>query len=158
MDLFVRGLQDQAPLTETVDGERTMPVLGLQHVNIRTSDLARTIAFFRDVLAMKVGPSPRSTSMENGAWVFDDNGTAVIHVAKASMVYPSDSTLPFTPSHGSGAIHHVALRCTGDDEIRNRIQALGLEFHENRMPQLHQILVMEPNGILFELNFPVDAL
>jgi len=134
-----------------------MPVLGLQHVNIRTSDLARTIGFFRDVLSMKVGPSPRSTSMENGAWVFDDNDSAVVHVAKASMVYPSDATLPYKPSRGSGAIHHVALRCTGYDEIRHRIQGLGLEFHENHMPQLRQILVMEPNGILFELNFPVDA-
>jgi len=52
-----------------------MPVLGLQHLNIRTPDPVRTIAFFRDVLSMKVGPAPRSTSMENGAWVF--SGDAV---------------------------------------------------------------------------------
>jgi len=67
-----------------------MPVLGLQHVNIRTPDLARTIAFFRD-------------------------------------------------------------------EIRDRIKALGLEFFEHRLPQFSQILVREPNGILFELNFPGDS-
>jgi catechol 2,3-dioxygenase-like lactoylglutathione lyase family enzyme len=134
-----------------------MPVLGLQHVNIRTADLPRTIAFFRDVLSMRVGPSPRSSSMENGAWVFDDNDVAIVHVAKASVNYPSDAKMPFTPSHGSGAIHHVALQCSGLDQTRERIKALGLEFFEHHLPQFSQILVREPDGILFELNFPVDS-
>ena len=136
-----------------------MPVLGLEHVNIRTSDPARTIAFFRDVLAMRVGPSPGNPSIENGAWIFDANDAAVVHIANAKMVYPSDGKLPFKPSQGSGALHHVALKCSGFDATLERVKALGVEFYVNDMPQrkLRQIFVSEPNDILFELNFSGDS-
>jgi catechol 2,3-dioxygenase-like lactoylglutathione lyase family enzyme len=136
-----------------------MPVLGLQHVNIRTQDLQQTIAFFRDVLSMKVGTSPLSTSTENGAWVFDENDVAIVHLAKASMVYPSDAKLPFEPTQGSGALHHVALECSGYDEILERLKSRGLEFFAHDIPQvqLRQVFVSDPNGILFELNFPGDS-
>jgi catechol 2,3-dioxygenase-like lactoylglutathione lyase family enzyme len=132
-----------------------MPVLGLDHINIRTSDPARTIAFFRDVLSMKVGPSPGSTSTENGAWIFDANDVAVVHIANAKVAYPSDGKLPFKESRGSGALHHVALRCSGFEETLQRVKAFGSEIYENHMPQrgLRQIFVAEANGILFELNF-----
>ena len=135
-----------------------MPVLGIEHVNIRTSDLARTIAFFRDVLLMKVKPSPISISIEDGAWIFDDNDVAVVHLANSKMVYPSDSKMPFKPGRGSGALHHVALKCTGFEETLGRIKAFGVEFYENHMPQrnFRQIFVSEPNDILLELNFSGD--
>jgi catechol 2,3-dioxygenase-like lactoylglutathione lyase family enzyme len=136
-----------------------MPVLGLQHLNIRTPDPARTIAFFRDVLLMRVGPAPRSTSMENGAWVFDADDVAVVHIARVGLAYPTDERIPFKESRGSGALHHIALTCTAFDDTLARIRSLGLECHENHMAQikLHQIFVSDPNGILFELNFAGDA-
>jgi catechol 2,3-dioxygenase-like lactoylglutathione lyase family enzyme len=132
-----------------------MPVLGLDHINIRTSDLTRTIAFFRDVLTMKVGSSPGSTSTENGAWIFDANDVAVVHLANAQVAYPSDGKIPFQEGRGSGALHHVALRCSGFEETLARVKAYGADIYENHMPErgLRQIFVAEANGILFELNF-----
>lgn len=135
-----------------------MPVLGLEHINIRTSDLTRTVGFFREVLSMHVGPSPGSASIEKGAWVFDANGVAIVHLASAEVTYPSDGQLPFTNSPGSGALHHVALKCSGFDETLERIKALGIRFYVNDMPgrKLRQIFVNEPNEILLELNFTGD--
>jgi catechol 2,3-dioxygenase-like lactoylglutathione lyase family enzyme len=132
-----------------------MPILGLDHINIRTSDLARTIAFFRDVLMMKVGASPGSSSTENGAWIFDANDKAIVHIANSKVAYPSDGKIPFKEAHGSGALHHVALRCSGFEETLERVKAFGAEIYENHMPErgLRQIFVAEANGILFELNF-----
>lgn len=136
-----------------------MPILGLDHLNIRTPDLERTIAFFRDVLSMRVGPSPGSISTENGAWIFDANGAAVIHLARVGVAYPSDDRMPFKEARGSGAVHHVALRCSDYDATLARIEARGLDHWENHIPQiqLRQIFVSEANGILLELNFPGDS-
>jgi catechol 2,3-dioxygenase-like lactoylglutathione lyase family enzyme len=132
-----------------------MPVHGLQHVNIRTPDLEGTLAFFRDVLLMRPAPSPNRTSMEDGAWIFDANDQAVVHVARIGIPYPSDEVMPFRESRGSGALHHVALQCSDFDGTLARIKALGLEFYENQIPQmkLRQLFVSDPNGIVFELNF-----
>lgn len=131
-----------------------MPVLGLEHVNIRTADLQRTLAFFRDVLAMDVRPPPGRTSTENGAWIYAD-GAAIIHVAGSTVAYPTDEQLPFEPGRGSGSLHHVALKCADFSGTLARVRAAGMECVENHLPayKLHQIFVPDPNGILFELNF-----
>ena len=133
-----------------------MAVLGLEHVNIRTSNLTATIEFFRDVLMMQVSPSPRSTSTDHGAWVFDASGTAVVHLADREIAYPSDSTFPFMPAAGSGALHHIALKCSDFDATLARINSRGLSFYEHHIQQigLKQIFVHQPDGSLFELNFP----
>ena len=133
-----------------------MTVLGLEHVNIRTSNLPATIAFFRDVLLMHVGPSPRSQSIEHGAWVFDATGAAVVHLADREIIYPSDTTFPFHPAPGSGSLHHIALKCADFASTLARVKAQGLSFYENHIDHigLKQIFVRQPDGILFELNFP----
>lgn len=81
-----------------------MPVLGLDHVNIRTRDPAATMAFFRDVLKMKVTVPARAGSTDMGGWVLDEAGAAVLHVASADQVFPGDKHKPFIPARGSGAI------------------------------------------------------
>lgn len=132
-----------------------MPVLGLDHVNIRTRNPAATMAFFRDVLQMKVTVPAGVGSTDMGGWVLDETGAAVLHVASANQAFPGDKYKPFVPANGSGAIDHVALRCSGYDEVKARLQALDVPFWENQVPRAHlrQIFVEEPTGILFELGF-----
>jgi catechol 2,3-dioxygenase-like lactoylglutathione lyase family enzyme len=133
-----------------------MAVLSLDHVNIRTPDAAATIAFFRDVLAMEVTLPAGRGSLDMGGWVLDERGAAVVHVASADQPFPGDRERPFTPMRGSGAIDHVALRCSGYDETKQRLEQLNVPFRANYVPQvgLHQIFVEEPTGIKIELNFP----
>ena len=132
-----------------------MPVLALDHVNVRSVDPARTIAFFRDALQMRVGAPPGMTPSDKFAWIFDDNDLPVVHIASADADYPTDATRPFEARSGSGAIHHVALRCGDFDAMRDRLAALGLDFRANHVPQmsLRQIFVREPTDSLLELNF-----
>jgi|SRR5579862_8119101 len=132
-----------------------MPVLGLDHVNIRTRNPAATMAFFRDILEMKVTVPGGAASADRGGWVLDDAGVAVVHVASADQVFPGDEYKPFTPVSGSGAIDHVALRCSGYDEVKARLGVMGVPFWENYVARvrLRQIFVEEPTGILFELGF-----
>jgi catechol 2,3-dioxygenase-like lactoylglutathione lyase family enzyme len=132
-----------------------MPVMGLDHINVRTPDMAGTVAFFRDALAMTVTPSPNASNTDRGAWVLDASGVAMLHISANDVPFPSDDVRPFTPTSGSGAIHHVALRCAGYSEVRQRLEAMGIAFRENYIPQidLHQIFVADPSDILIELNF-----
>jgi catechol 2,3-dioxygenase-like lactoylglutathione lyase family enzyme len=126
-------------------------IQGLDHVNIRVKDPAATIAFFNDVLGM-------SSSPEREYWLVDATGKAVVHVGSADMAYPSDSWRPFQARDDSGAIHHVALSCSGYDAVLARLRQRGLSHHINEVPRmnLRQIFVAEPGGVLLELNFRGD--
>jgi catechol 2,3-dioxygenase-like lactoylglutathione lyase family enzyme len=133
-----------------------MPVLGLDHVNIRTLNRGATMAFFRDALQMRVVLPQGSDSADRGGWVLDEAGAAVVHVASADQVFPADEHRPFVPANGSGAIDHVALRCSGYEEVKARLSAMGVPFRENHVARarLRQIFVEEPTGIKLELGFP----
>jgi len=125
-----------------------MIIQGLDHVNIRVKDPAATIAFFTDVLGMTVDSRVKS-------WLKDEQGNAVVHVGSADAVYPSDAWRPFEPRADSGAVHHVALSCKGYHAVEQRLDALGLEYRKGGVPEfgLRQIFVVEPGGVLLELNF-----
>lgn len=131
-----------------------MAILAFDHVNIRTRDPKRTLAFFRDALLMKTAPSPFSTSSDGG-WVYDENDLPIVHVGSADRPYPTDEMMPFTPAEGGGAVHHVALRCSDFEGTRDRLQSMGLPIKESGYSpmNLRQIFVSDPNGLIFELNF-----
>ena len=135
-----------------------MAVLALDHVNVRSVDPSKTIAFFRDALQMRVGAPPGMAVSDTFAWIYDGNDLPVVHIASADANFPTDAERPFEAQSGSGAIHHVALRCGDYDAMRDRLAALGLPFRENDVPQmrLRQIFVREPTDILLELNFNGD--
>ncbi len=135
-----------------------MTVLGLDHVNVRTAFPGRTLAFFRDVLKMRVGPPPGATATGEGGWVYDTDERPVVHVGVLGSPYPTDAPRAFEPAQGSGAVHHVALACAGFAATRDRLKSLEVEFTEADYPRfnLRQLFVTEPNGILLELNFRRD--
>ncbi len=128
-----------------------MIVQGLDHVNIRVKDPAATIAFFTDVLGM-IADSRVSF------WLKDQQGNAVVHVGSADASYPSDTWRPFEARADSGAVHHVALSCKGYDDVQRRLDTLGLEYRKGGVSDLglRQIFVVEPGGVLLELNFRGD--
>jgi catechol 2,3-dioxygenase-like lactoylglutathione lyase family enzyme len=132
-----------------------MPVIGLDHINIRTTDPAATLAFFSEVLGMAAVHPGGAGSSGDGGWILDGSGAAIVHVARADQVFPGDINRPFTPSRGSGAIDHVALRCSDHAAMKAHLTERGLAFWENEVPRarLRQIFLEEPTGILFELGF-----
>lgn len=134
-----------------------MAIVSIDHANIRTTDVAGTVAFFRDVLGMEASLPPGATTLDGGAWLLDASGRAVIHIGGMDAPYPSDSWRPpVTEARAdSGRLHHVALSCTGFAEMRERVFATGLDVAEFALESigLRQIFVTEPNGVMLELNF-----
>lgn len=128
-----------------------MTIESLDHVNIRVKDMDATAAFFIDVLGMQ-------RSEQRASWLTDAHGRPVIHLGSADASYPSDSWRPFEAQEGSGAVHHVALLCSGFDRVVGRLERLEIEHRTNVMPaiSLRQIMVAEPGGVLLELNFMAD--
>lgn len=132
-----------------------MPITGLDHVNIRTSDPARTIAFYRDVLGMKFSDIMGFDDEARGGWMLDTAGRAAIHIGHSDLPYPSDPTSPWHPATGSGSVHHVALACEDRVAMTARLNEHGCAIVENYVPQvsLVQLFVTDPTGIMIELNF-----
>jgi catechol 2,3-dioxygenase-like lactoylglutathione lyase family enzyme len=131
-----------------------MPVLGLNHINVRTPDFRLTVEFLRDALGMAATAVPGHDRIDKAAWLHDASGMPVLHLASADTAYSASEILPAVPPRGSGAIHHVALSCANYEAMRQRLAALDLCFRENvPEPGVRQIFVEDPTGITFELNF-----
>ena len=84
--------------------------------------------------------------------MYDAAGRAVLHLNSLECPRTYDRDVRPGPT---GALHHVALRCSGYEEIRGRLKGRGLEHRLNEVPAvgLRQIFVLDPNGVLLELNF-----
>lgn len=131
-----------------------MAVESIDHINIRTSDVISTSKFFSDVLQMEVCETPGIPDRSMAAWLCDESGRAVVHVATAEVNYPWELDAEVKAA-GSGRVHHVAFRCVGYDETVTRLDQLRHTFQANVVTEigLRQLFVTDPNGILVELNF-----
>jgi hypothetical protein len=84
--------------------------------------------------------------------MYDASGRAVIHINSLDCPRTFEREVHAGPT---GALHHVALNCTGYDEIITRLTKRGLEHQVNlvRAIGLRQVFTVDPNGVLLELNF-----
>lgn len=119
-----------------------MGLANLDHYNINTSDVERSVRFYEDVLGLRKGARPDFGIP--GAWLYLGE-TAVLH-----LIADEESG-----KTGSGAIDHVAFRATGFDEMRSNLEKRKIKFSEMAVPDFNvrQIFVHDPDGVKVELNF-----
>ncbi len=122
-------------------------VRGLDHINIRTADLAATRGFFTEVLGLTEGWRPAFPFP--GSWLYVGD-KAVVHLVQVSK--------PAAASEGS-ALDHFAFEITDYDEALKRVRATGLSFLETDVPgsSIRQIFVRDGNGVSIELNWKGPA-
>lgn len=141
-----------------------MRINRLEHYNIRTTKFEETVKFYDDILGMKCKRAPMAPESMPATWIYDDSGTAVVHLTPVDPKDPHGSYSkmaryrgvdPDAAFQGSGAIDHVAFECEGFDEIIRRLEAKKVVFAKNEFPNfnLRQIFVRDPNGVTLELNF-----
>jgi catechol 2,3-dioxygenase-like lactoylglutathione lyase family enzyme len=116
---------------------------GLDHINIRTADLAGTKAFFMDVLGLTEGWRPAFGFP--GAWLYAGEKD-VVHLVQVAE--------PQRASDGS-ALDHFAFDISDYEDALRRVKATGLKFYELAGPgtSVKQIFVTEANGVSVELNW-----
>jgi catechol 2,3-dioxygenase-like lactoylglutathione lyase family enzyme len=118
-------------------------VRGLDHINIRTADLARTRAFFVEVLGLEEGWRPPFPFA--GAWLYAQ-GKDVVHLVSVDA--------PLEASESS-SLDHFAFDVADYGEALRRVKATKLSFYELSTPgtSVRQIFVKDINGVTIELNW-----
>ena len=129
-----------------------MPVESLDHVNIATADLDRSETFYRELLDLESRTAPPPMTHATARWMCDRAGRAILHLNSLDYHRHFDRDMSPGPT---GALHHVALRCTGHGETLERIERMALDYRLNEVAAigLRQIFVHDPDGVLLELNF-----
>jgi catechol 2,3-dioxygenase-like lactoylglutathione lyase family enzyme len=124
---------------------------GLFHLAIKTANLARTRAFWKGVIGLREIERPDFGFP--GAWLAcgQPGGQAIIHVYAGGPALGGQATVP----HGTGAIDHVSLACSGYHAYVERFRAAGLDWREFLVPgtTLWQLFVYDPSGVQLELTF-----
>ena len=130
-----------------------MHVNALDHVNIITDRLDATAEFYKVLLNLERRDAPPPLTPRNAQWMYDTAGRAIIHINSEDCPRTFDRAVE--PGALTGALHHVALSCTGYDETMRRIEAMGLPCQTNLVEAigLRQIFTPDPNNVLLELNF-----
>ena len=129
-----------------------MRVNALDHVNIITADLEGTARYYAELFGLKRRNAPPPLTPQNAQWMYDEADRAIVHIN--SLDCPRAYDRPVAPGP-TGALHHVALNCTGYDAVLRRLQDRGLPYHLNTVTAigLRQVFTQDPNGVLLELNF-----
>jgi catechol 2,3-dioxygenase-like lactoylglutathione lyase family enzyme len=124
----------------------------LDHVNIITANLEGSVRFYAELLDLEPRDGPPPLTHQNARWMYDESGRAILHLNSLDCPRTYKREIRAGPT---GALHHVALRCSGYEEIRARLEQRGLGYQLNEVPaaRLRQIFVLDPNGVLLELNF-----
>jgi catechol 2,3-dioxygenase-like lactoylglutathione lyase family enzyme len=117
-------------------------ITGLDHVNIRTTDLARTRAFFTEVLGLTVGWRPDFSF--GGAWLYSGDKD-VVHLVEVTRAGAA--------SKGS-SLDHFAFAIDDYEDARRRLDTAGIAYEAGAAPNggIRQFFVTELNGVTFELN------
>ena len=129
-----------------------MRVAALDHVNIITADLEGTVRFYAELLELEPRDGPPPLTHENARWMYDESGRAILHINTLECPRAYDREVRAGPT---GALHHVALRCSGYEEVLARLnrRGIGHQLNDVAAAGLRQIFVLDPNQVLLELNF-----
>jgi len=121
-----------------------MPLARIDHVTILCSDLARSHAFYAEALGLVDGDRPPFNFP--GAWLWLGD-RAVVHLVGGRNQGTTET----------GSFDHFAFAASDLEGTRARLKKAGFPFRETSVPgrPLHQIFVVDPDGVQIELNVEV---
>lgn len=118
----------------------------LDHVNIRTTQLDVLIAWYEDVLGLKIGPRPDFPFP--GAWLYAGTA-AVVHLVGI------DET-PATGSEKKLKLEHFAFTASGAEDFENLLRDRGEQYRRSVQPGTGTVAinVWDPDGNHIHVDFP----
>ena len=122
-----------------------MPLTRLDHVNVRTSNLAAMVDWYRDVLGMAEGWRPQFPFP--GAWMYLGDHPCVHLVGTSGE--------PGAGSEGDLKLEHFAFQASGMAEFEARLHANGVRYERRDVPgtSLRQYNVWDPDGNHIHIDF-----
>lgn len=133
-----------------------MHVSGIDHVNILTAHLDRTVQFYEHLMGLTRTENSAVGAGVKGAWMRDSHGNAIVHLVWKDPA--AERYEGYDPGGSTNAVHHVAFKCSGFEDTIGRLEQMGLTYRVNDLPHqgLRQIFVTDPNAVNLELNFTSD--
>lgn len=122
----------------------------LEHVNLRTAQLATMVAWYDSVLGITAGPRPDFGF--DGAWLY------VGDVAAVHLIAVNDP--PGAGSEGPLKLEHFAFRASGDPEaFEQRLIATGERYRKSGIPsaQIVAFNLWDPDGNHIHVDFAAPA-
>jgi catechol 2,3-dioxygenase-like lactoylglutathione lyase family enzyme len=116
----------------------------IHHVNIRTKDLERSVAFYTEALGLRIGYRPDFGF--RGAWLYDGELPAV-HLNETTE----------EAGNLDNAMDHVAFAVDRLDDALTRLDRLGVHYAGLRAvpgTDIRQCFFTDPNGVTIELQGP----
>lgn len=119
-----------------------MPILNLDHINIRTTDVEALTRFYEEMLGLERGYRPPFQS--RGMWIYGGE-RPLVHLVEASE----------EPRQEAPRINHFAFRATGLRDFLARIEKEGLPHTVNVVPESRQtqVFLHDPDGNRIEMQF-----
>jgi catechol 2,3-dioxygenase-like lactoylglutathione lyase family enzyme len=129
-----------------------MRVNALDHFNVIAADLDGTARFYAEVLGLERRNGPPPLPPEQVQWMHDAEGRAIVHINSVDCPRAYDREVAPGPT---GAVHHIALNCSGFDAMMARLEAANIGSSVNTITSigLRQIFIHDPNDVVLELNF-----
>lgn len=122
-----------------------MAATGLDHVNIRTGQLAALARFYEQIVGLKLGDRPAFGVP--GAWLYLD-GQAVVH-----LVAMNRDLNQIDPR-----IEHFAFRCRGLQTFLEQCRRHDIPYYVAIVPglEIRQVNVFDPDRNKVEMQFSQD--
>jgi catechol 2,3-dioxygenase-like lactoylglutathione lyase family enzyme len=117
----------------------------IDHVTIRTRDIAATNAFFQRVFDLMEGERPMAIRRIPGVWLFAD-GKPIVHIIGAQG-YGID--------RAAEAIDHVGFAMNGYAAFRAKLDALAIPYSPMDLADIgeRRLFLHAPGGPLLEAVF-----
>lgn len=121
-----------------------MQIGKLDHVNVRTANLDKMVAWYGEMLGMKPGKRPNFPFP--GAWLYTGDNAA-IHLIGIDKAPPTQDDLQ---------LEHFAFRASGFASLKSRLETAGERHDVNPVPDagIVQINCWDPDGNHIHVDFP----
>lgn len=128
------------------------------HLNLATPDVARTAAFYRDLLGLEPAELPRDRSAygANIAILQDERGYQY-HVIPPQPDFARERGLRVNPLAGG----HLAFRVDDIAAVRARLDAAGVPYADMGVWAIkgwHQLFCADPDGRVIEFHQLVEGM
>lgn len=119
-----------------------MEIRGLDHVNVRTANLAAMVEWYGKVLDLRPGLRPAFSF--GGAWLYAGD-QAIVHLVQVAE----------RPRGIEPRIEHFALKGRGLRAFLQRLEALGVPYELGSPPGsgLTQVNIHDPDGNHIHVDF-----
>lgn len=118
-------------------------IVGMNHFTVIAEDEQKTLAFYVDLLGLRVGHRPDLGFP--GAWLYATGPHAVLHMYFGRAL----------PASRAGVIDHMAFTAQGLRSVKDRFDRSGTPYDLRQQPGAGtwQLFCLDPNGAKVELDF-----